>query len=150
MAKTEETERGDIASLKDKIAKIDAEIYEIKQYLAGIADALVKKEEAKKPAMGGDLISALASAVGGRFDIESLKKQAKTLAEIADALEQFRRPSRLGVGEALLMRLGVRAAYPRYMTKHELKELEKRLGIWETLGEPYVPSEEKGEEEHVE
>jgi len=122
---------------------------EFKRTTATLAEAIVKineKVEAKAAAGGsggGDAITQVLAKVmeGDKTSLEAFAKQAEGFARAADALERFRHPSRIGVGEALLMRAGVRAIYPRYMTKAEIAKAERVLGVWEAF--------EEGETEHV-
>ena len=126
-------------SLEDVLAQVVKGQEENRKSISTIASAIVKlneKIEAKGSGKGGgtDPLSVIAKLAGGeQTSLEGFARQADAFAKAADALNRYRHPSRLGVGEALLMRLGMRAAYPRYMTKTELDKMEKAAGVWETL-----------------
>lgn len=89
------------------------------------------------------LISKIIGGEGRGGGIADVAKSAESLARLAESLDRFRNPARMSYGDALLMRLGVRAAYPRYMTRAEMRRLEKQMGIMEGLSE-------EGETEHLE
>jgi len=129
--------------LEQLVAELVKSNEENRRNIELMAKAIVevnKKVEGKaqggNPSQGTDALTFLASLVNPKGgSMEDFAKQAKSFAEIADALERYRHPSRLGVGEALLMRLGMRSAFPRYMTKAEIQRAEKMLGGWEVLEE---------------
>jgi len=138
-------------TVEEILAQMQAQIVamqaENKKSIDLMAQAIVKmneKIEAKgNPAQGTDPLVALAQVLQPKgTGLEDFAKQARAFAVAADALEHFRHPSRIGAGEAFLMRLGVRAGYPRYMSKAELQRVEREMGIWEALegeeGEEHV------------
>jgi len=110
---------------------------EFKKTTLTLAEAIVKineKVDAKAGGGGGsgDALTAVLSQVLRQptaMPIEDFAKQAEAIAKAADAIDRFRIKPNIGAGEAYLMRLGLRAGYPRYMTKHELARMEKAMGI---------------------
>jgi len=139
---------------KPTVEELQGDLAEMKVAMKTMAEAIVKlneKIEAGKTASGGTasgagdfiaLLKGLAESGKKETDLETVAKSARALAELGAAIDHFRNPPRLGMGEAFLMRLGVRAAYPRYMTKAELEKMERISGISEVFGE--------GESEHIE
>lgn len=141
MSKPEEKEkRQKMPTTEELLAEVVQATKANQQSIQTMAEAIVKLNEkieaqgSGKKSGGSDALSIIEKLVNPKSGgLEQFASQARAFAQAADAIEHFRRPSRLGVGEALLMRLGVRAAYPRYMTKTELEKLEKRAGVWEVL-----------------
>lgn len=133
---------------------VESQLAELRVGMKTMAEAIVKlneKIEAGKTASGGtasggDFISLLAKLAAGEgkkeTDLETVAKSAKALAELGAALDHYRNPPRLTMSDAILMRLGMRAAMPRYMTKAELERAERILGVSEVFSE--------GTSEHVE
>jgi len=123
---------------------------ETRKQMNTLAEAIVKineKVEAKGASSsgGGDVeaFTKIANMFAPKStSLDDFARMAEGFARAADAIEHFRRPSRIGAGEAYLMRLGVRAGYPRYMTKAELARMESAIGITEAF-------EGEGESEHV-
>jgi len=139
--------------LAEMKAMFQATQEENKKSINLMAEAIVKLNEkidsVKASAAGGgggatDWVAVLKEMAGAgkTTSLEELAKLAEGFARTADALERFRHPYRLGPGEAMLMRLGVRAAYPRYMTKTEIDRMERAMRIPEAF-------EVEEETEHV-
>jgi len=133
-----------LAQIQAQMAAMQAEN---KKSIDLMAQAIVKLNEkieakASNPAASDPLVTLAQVLQPKTTSLEDFAKQAHAFAIAADALEHFRHPSRIGAGEAFLMRLGVRAGYPRYMTKAELDRVERQMGIWEALegeeGEEHV------------
>ncbi|NVM23523.1 MAG: hypothetical protein HWN68_17290 [Desulfobacterales bacterium] len=127
---------------EELLAEVVRATKENRKTIETMAKAIVqlnKKIESKggssKSGGGGALgiLEAIIKRESGGLD--QFAKQAEAFARAADAIEHFRRPSKIGVGEALLMRVGMRAAFPRYMTKKELERFERVGGVWEALEE---------------
>jgi len=140
-------------TVEEWIAKLAADQYENKKAIDLLAQAVVELNRkltvgaSGQPAQeqgGLGIIEQLAKIAGmGKKEssVEELAKSVEGLVRVADSLDRFRHPSRMSVGDALLMRMGMRAGYPRYMTKAEIERAEKMLGIWEALegeGEEHV------------
>jgi len=136
----------------DPLSVVVKELEEQRKVLAAMGAGLLElSERVKAKESGGaggskDFMEFLKGLFGtGASDpFEQLAKHAEGMAKAADALERFRNPYRLGVGEAALIRLGLRAGMPRYMTKHEMARMEKQMGITGALEEV-----EEEESEHV-
>ena len=98
----------------------------------------------KKKELGtlGEVLGAILGGDKKGASIDDMAKNAESMVRLSEAMDRFRHPSRLGYGEALLMRAGVRAALPRYMTKAEMRKFEKQVTAWEE-------GEEEGEHEHI-
>ena len=94
---------------------------------------------------GGAFARVLETILGGGKGggLGDVAKTAEGLVKVAEAMDRFRNPPRMSYAEALLMKAGMRAALPRYMTKAELRKYERQLIAWEGLGE-------EGETEHLE
>lgn len=135
-AKKEQEAR--MPTTEELLAEVVQATKENKKTIQTMAEAIVQlnqKIESKGSSKSGGgaigILEAIMKREGG--GIEQFAKQARAFAQAADAVEHFRHPSKIGVGEALLMRLGMRAAFPRYMTKKELEKFEKMGGVWEVL-----------------
>ena len=98
----------------------------------------------KKKELGtlGEILGAILGGDKKGASIDDMAKSAESMVRLSEAMDRFRHPSRLGYGEALLMRAGVRAALPRYMTKAEMRKFERQVTAWEE-------GEGEGEHEHV-
>jgi len=138
-------------TVEQMLAQLIREHEEDRKKIDMLAQAIVevnKKAEGKasqgNPSGGTDALSVIAQLVAPKGGTtEDFAKQAESFVRISESLDRFRNPSRIGLGEALLMRAGLRAIYPRYMTKAEIEKAEKALGTWEAL------EEKEGETEHV-
>jgi len=143
------------------LSKLAAESYENRRAINAIAEAMVKlKQDIDTLKAGGggagagtpspkaveDLLKAFGLGEKKETDLESIVKSAKALAELSDSLDRFRNPARLDLGIAWLARLGMRAAFPRYMTKAELARREREIATLSGLEEEF---EGEGETEHV-
>ena len=97
----------------------------------------------KKKELGtlGEVLGAILAGDKKGGSIDDMAKTAESMVKLGNALDQFRNPPRLGFGEALLMRAGMRAALPRYMTKAEIDKYERQITAWE--------AGEEGEHEHI-
>jgi len=149
-AKPEEKKALTYEEILDALVKDSAEN---KKAIDVMAQAIVKlneKIEGLKAGGGGnpqqDLFGFLKSLTEKKEgEIDAVVKGAENLARLAESLDRFRNPPRLSVSDAMLMRLGIRAAYPRYMTKAELARIEKAAGVFEALEE----GTSAGSTEHV-
>ena len=128
---------------EELLAEVVQATKENRKTIETMAKAIVQLNEkieskgSSKSGGGGGALGILEAIIKreGGGGMEQFAKQAKAFADVADAVERFRHPSKIGLGEALLMRVGMRAAYPRYMTKKELERFEKEGGVWEALEE---------------
>jgi len=139
--------------LEQAVAALMAQQEQTNKAIASLAEAVVRLNEKIEAKAGGgesgggggaaEAIKVVDKLLGGSepMSIEGFARQAEAVAKAADAIERFRHPSRIGIGEALLMRAGLRAAMPRYMTKAELQRYDRLLGVAEVL--------EREETEHV-
>ena len=139
-AKKEEPRMPTTEELLAEVIKAQKENKESINMMAKAIVQLNKKIESKgssKSEGGGGALGILEAIIKreGGGGLEQFARQAKAFADVADAVERYRHPSRIGLGEALLMRVGMRAAYPRYMTKKELERFEREAGVWEALEE---------------
>ncbi|NVM57051.1 MAG: hypothetical protein HWN51_02890 [Desulfobacterales bacterium] len=128
--------------------KQQKQINDLTQGLVDVAKAVGQMREGrgggKKKELGtlGDVLGAILGGDKKGASIDDMAKNAESMVRLSEAMDRFRHPSRLGYGEALLMRAGVRAALPRYMTKAEMRKFEKQVTAWEE-------GEEEGEHEHI-
>jgi len=122
-----------------QLEEMRAEFKRTTELLAkAIVDINTKVDAKAAGGGGGDPLSAVLAQVLKQptaMPIEDFAKQAEAIAKAADAIDRFRIKPPLGVGEALLMRIGMRAAFPRYMTKAELARYERTLGAIGAFGE---------------
>lgn len=148
--KPEEKKALTYEEILDALVKDSAEN---KKAINMMAQAIVKiNEKVEALGKGGgnpqqDLFGFLKSLTekkeGGELD--AVVKGVENLARVGEALDRIRNPPRLGIGEAMLMRLGMRAAYPRYMTKAEIERIEREAGVFEAL----TGASSGGSTEHV-